>query len=374
MRLPISALNEKPPRPCRTMVKKIIHIDMDAFYASVEQRDNPALKGKPVAVGGSSRRGVVAAASYEARRFGVYSAMPSVTAARKCPDLIFVKPRFDQYKKVSLEIRKIFNEYTDLVEPLSLDEAYLDVTSNKKNIPSATMIAREIKQKIRQQTGLTASAGISVNKFLAKTASDLDKPDGLSVILPNEAEAFVEKLPVHKFHGIGKVTAKKMNGLGIYTGRDLKKWSEADLVKRFGKMGAYYHKIAFGQDDREVNPNRVRKSISSEDTFEEDLTRPEEMMEAITHIARNVHSWMQKNQVYGKTLTIKIKFSDFKIITRSKTSPNPITDFDTMIRMAGELLSTVDTSNVSVRLLGVGLSNLIRPEENPGGQQLTLEL
>ena len=346
---------------------------MDAFYASVEQRDNPELRGKPVAVGGSSKRGVVAAASYEARQFGVHSAMPSVVAARKCPELIFVKPRFDQYKKVSLEIRAIFNDYTDLVEPLSLDEAYLDVTTNKKNIPSATIIAKEIKQRIKQKTGLTASAGISINKFLAKTASDLDKPDGLSVILPDEAEAFVEKLPIHKFHGIGKVTAKKMNRLGIYTGKDLKNWSEANLIKRFGKMGGYYHKIASGQDDRKVNPNRIRKSISSEDTFEEDLTGMEEMMEAIAGIAENVHGWMEKNQVFGKTLTVKIKFSDFRQITRSKTSPNPITDLDTMIKTAGELLATLDTNNIKVRLLGVGLSNLTRPDENPGGQQLTLE-
>lgn len=346
---------------------------MDAFYASVEQRDNPELKGKPVAVGGSSRRGVVAAASYEARRFGVHSAMPSVVAIRKCPDLIFVKPRFDQYKKVSLEIRDIFNEYTDLVEPLSLDEAYLDVTTNKKNIPSATIIAKEIKRKIKEKTSLTASAGISINKFLAKTASDLDKPDGLSVILPHEAEVFVEKLPIHKFHGIGKVTAKKMNTLGIYTGGDLKKWPETDLIKRFGKMGSYYHKIAFGQDDRKVNPNRIRKSISSEDTFEEDLTNIDDMMEAITRIAQNVYNWMGRNQVFGKTLTVKIKFADFKQITRSKTTPNPITDLDTMIDIAGELLTSIDTDNISVRLLGVGISNLDRPDENPGGQQLTLE-
>ena len=346
---------------------------MDAFYASVEQRDRPELKGKPVAVGGSSKRGVVAAASYEARRFGVHSAMPSAVAIRKCPDLIFVKPRFDQYKKVSQEIRAIFNEYTDLVEPLSLDEAYLDVTTNKKDIPSATIIAKEIKLKIKEKTGLTASAGISVNKFLAKTASDLDKPDGLSVILPDEAAAFIEKLPIHKFHGIGKVTAKKMNKLGIYTGGDLKRWSETDLIKRFGKMGGYYHKIAFGQDDRKVNPNRIRKSISSEDTFEEDLTNIGEMMEAITTIAQNVYDWMERNQVYGKTLTVKIKFSDFKQITRSKTSPGLITDLDSMVRIAGELLSAVDTDNVRVRLLGVGVSNLNRPDEKPGGQQLTLE-
>lgn len=355
------------------MITKIIHIDMDAFYASVEQRDNPELSGKPVAVGGSSKRGVVAAASYEARRFGVHSAMPSAIAIRKCPDLIFVKPRFDQYKRVSLEIRAIFNEYTELVEPLSLDEAYLDVTTNKKNIPSATIIAEEIKSKIKGKTGLTASAGISINKFLAKTASDLDKPDGLSVILPHEAQAFVEKLPIHKFHGIGKVTAKKMNRLGIYSGGDLKKWTETDLIKRFGKMGSYYHKIALGQDDRKVNPNRIRKSISSEDTFEEDLTNTDDMMEAIARIAQNVYNWMDRNQVFGKTLTLKVKFSDFKQITRSKTSPTLITDYETMMAIARELLSGVDTDDVRVRLLGVGISNLNRPDDSPRGQQLTLE-
>ncbi len=346
---------------------------MDAFYASVEQRDNPELSGKPVAVGGSSKRGVVAAASYEARRFGVHSAMPSAIAARKCPDLIFVKPRFDQYKKVSLEIRDIFHEYTDLVEPLSLDEAYLDVTRNKKEIPSATIIAREIKSKIKTKTGLTASAGISINKFLAKTASDLDKPDGLSVILPHEAEKFVEKLPIHKFHGIGKVTAKKMNGYGIYHGADLKKWSVLDLVKRFGKMGEYYHKIAFGQDDRQVNPNRIRKSISSEDTFEDDLTHIDEMKEAIREIAKNVYHWMDKNQIFGKTLTVKIKFADFKQITRSRTLPHLITDLTSMTEIANELLATVNTENIGVRLLGVAISNLKHDNKSPDGHQLTLD-
>ena len=354
------------------MVTKIIHVDMDAFYASVEQRDNPGLRGKPVAVGGSSKRGVVAAASYEARQFGVHSAMPSAIAAQKCPDLIFVKPRFDQYKLVSLEIRDIFYEYTDIVEPLSLDEAYLDVTSNKKEIPSATIIAREIKSKIKNKTGLTASAGISINKFLAKTASDLEKPDGLSVILPHQAEKFVEKLPIHKFHGIGKVTAKKMNRFGIYHGADLKKWSVFDLVKRFGKMGEYYHKIAFGQDDRKVNPNRIRKSISSEDTFEQDLTHIEDMKEAIQKIAKNVYQWMDKNQIFGKTLTIKIKFADFKQITRSKTSSYLITDFTSMIEIVNELLSAVDTENIRVRLLGVAVSNLNHNNTNDS-HQLTLD-
>ncbi|MDN5202318.1 DNA polymerase IV [Fulvivirgaceae bacterium BMA10] len=352
---------------------KIIHIDMDAFYASVEQRDNPSLRGKPVAVGGSSQRGVVAAASYEARKYGVHSAMPSVTAFRKCPDIIFVRPRFEIYKEVSQQIREIFHEYTDLVEPLSLDEAYLDVTVNKKNIPSATLIAKEIKKRIKETTSLTASAGISINKFLAKTASDLDKPDGLSVILPKDAEAFVEKLPINKFHGIGKVTAKKMNGLGIYHGADLKRWSENDLVTRFGKAGTYYYKIARAQDDRKVNPNRIRKSVSSEDTFEKDLTTYEEMLPEAQKLAEKVFSWTSKNKKFGKTLTLKIKFSDFKIITRSKTTIQPIDTLETMMRLLIELLNTLDYNDISVRLIGVGISNFDQEPEDHIGKQMTIE-
>ncbi|MCK5700612.1 MAG: DNA polymerase IV, partial [Cyclobacteriaceae bacterium] len=252
-------------------MRKIIHIDMDAFFASIEQRDNPDLLGKPVAVGGAGKRGVVAAASYEARKFGVFSAMPASIALRKCPELIFTKPRFDVYKEVSNQIRQIFLEYTDLVEPLSLDEAYLDVTENKKGLGSATIIAREIKSKINSTTHLIASAGVSINKFLAKVASDQDKPDGLYVIKPNQAESFVDGLAIEKFFGIGKVTAKKMHELGINTGADLKQISIEELVRRFGKVGRYYFDIARAIDKRLVNPNRIRKSLGAERTFEDDL-------------------------------------------------------------------------------------------------------
>lgn len=355
------------------VITKIIHVDMDAFYASVEQRDNPELKGLPVAVGGSSKRGVVAAASYEARKYGVFSAMSSVIAFQKCPNLIFVKPRFDHYKRISAEIREIFHEYTDVVEPLSLDEAYLDVTNNKKNMPSATMIAQEIKDKIKAKTNLTASAGISVNKFLAKTASALDKPDGLSVILPQEAEEFVAQLPINKFHGIGKVTAKKMNEIGIFTGADLKRWSEKDLINRFGKAGSYYFNIAYGRDDRKVNPNRIRKSISSEDTFENDLTDLREMHQELEKLCKNVFNWMDKNQKFGKTITVKIKFSDFKVITRSKTHAIEITALSTMVKMSTELLNGVQLDNLAIRLLGVGISNFAFPADKPSGAQLTID-
>ena len=301
-----------------SLIRKIIHVDMDAFYASVEQRDNPELRNKPVAVGGSSDRGVVAAASYEARTFGVQSAMPSVIAFRRCPDIIFVRPRFDVYAQVSRQIRAIFYEYTDLVEPLSLDEAYLDVTSNKKGMPSATLIAREIKKRIKDETGLTASAGISINKFLAKVASDQDKPDGLYLIQPESAQAFVDNLAINKFHGIGKVTAKKMHDLGIERGKDLKKWELSRLVQVFGKAGKNYYNICRGNDQREVEPNRPRKSVGAEDTFETDLTSLEEMKSELERIGEIVFNRVKKAEAFGRTLTLKLKYSDFKQITRSK--------------------------------------------------------
>ncbi|TRX59469.1 DNA polymerase IV [Fulvivirga sp. M361] len=356
-------------------MRKIIHIDMDAFYASVEQRDNPDLKGKPLAVGGSSDRGVVAAASYEARRFGVRSAMPSKIAARKCPDLIFVRPRFDAYKEVSHQIRDIFYNYTDLVEPLSLDEAYLDVTTNKKSLPSATLIAHEIKTRIRQQTHLTASAGISINKFLAKTASDVNKPDGLFVIPPDEAIAYVEKLPIERFFGIGKVTAEKMHKMGIYNGLDLKQLSEPDLVSRFGKAGRYYFRIARAQDEREVNPNRIRKSLGAENTFEQDLTQLEQIREQLLHITEILTGRMEHSNTKGKTLTLKVKFSDFQIITRSKTLTTWIEDEKQIIALFEELLQTLDMNNIKIRLLGLSVSNLNHEmkEEEPPGLQLTLD-
>lgn len=346
---------------------------MDAFYASVEQRDNPSLKGKPVAVGGSSDRGVVAAASYEARKYGVRSAMPSSIAVRNCPHLIFVKPRFDAYKAVSNQIREIFLDYTDLVEPLSLDEAYLDVTHNKKNMPSATLIAKEIKKRIKEQTGLTASAGISINKFLAKTASDVNKPDGLFLIPPDKAEAFVETLPIEKFFGIGKVTAQKMHKMGIKNGLDLKQYSEADLVTRFGKPGRYYYKIARAIDDRDVNPNRIRKSLGAENTFEKDLTRISEIRQELEALKATLIHRMERSNTKGKTLTLKVKFSDFQQITRSKTISKWIENEKQITSLYEELLTTFDTSNVEIRLLGLSLSNLNHEMEEPVSYQLTLE-
>jgi len=352
--------------------RKIIHIDMDAFYASVEQRDNPKLKDKPVAVGGSSDRGVVAAASYEARAYGVYSAMPSKTAARKCPNLIFVKPRFDIYRQVSQQIRSIFHEYTDLVEPLSLDEAYLDVTHNKKNLPSATLIAREIKQAIKTRTKLTASAGISINKFLAKVASDYQKPDGLTLIPPEKAEKFIEELPIEKFFGVGKVTAGKMRKLGITKGLDLKIWKEEALTAKFGKLGHYFFHIARAQDDRPVEPHRLRKSISAENTFEQDLEDLHSMDRELKIIANKVMKWTERSQVYGRTLTLKMRFSDFQSITRSKTVPYPINSLEIIEELYRELLHKIDLNQKSVRLLGIGISNL--DNQDTMDPQLTLDL
>jgi DNA polymerase IV len=351
-------------------VRKIIHIDMDSFYASVEQRDFPSLRGKPVAVGGSRQRGVVAAASYEARVFGVRSAMSSRMAYQKCPDIIFVKPRFDVYKEVSRQIRRIFFEYTDLVEPLSLDEAYLDVTTNKKNMASAQAIAREIKRQIAEETGLTASAGISINKFIAKIASDYQKPNGLTVIPPRQAEAFVAQLPVDKFYGVGKVTAQKMHQLGIHTGKDLREWQEADLVKQFGKTGHFYYQIARGVDERLVEPNRIRKSIGSETTFDQDLAEEAAIGEALWVIARDVCRRMDAHATYGRTLTLKVKYADFQQITRSRTVSYLITTPDSMYAITERLREEVDWSR-PVRLLGLAVSSL-DPATPTAGTQLTL--
>lgn len=354
------------------MVRKIIHIDMDAFYASVEQRDNPDLQGKPVAVGSPGDRGVLTTASYEARKFGVKSAMPSKVAARICPDLIFVRPRFEAYKEVSSIIRNIFHEYTDLVEPLSLDEAFLDVTMNKKNIPSATIIAREIKVKIKQQTQLTASAGISVNKFLAKIASDVNKPDGLFLIPPEKAVEYVEKLPIEKFFGIGKVTAKKMHDMGIKTGLDLKKISEADLRRKFGKAGFYYFQIARAEDYREVNPNRIRKSVGAENTFIKDLLDMQDVKFELENILDILLERLKKSNTKGKTLTIKVKYSDFQQITRSKTSSDWIKDKSQLKSTYEGLLNQVEIRD-GIRLLGITLSHLDHEEDenkddSPGSQ------
>src|SRR5215212_3563926 len=301
-----TAADDTAAAPARQ--RKIIHIDMDAFYASVEQRDNPELRGKPVAVGGSRERGVVAAASYEARRFGIHSAMASVTAKRKCPELVFVPPRFEVYKAVSLQIRAIFAEYTHLIEPLSLDEAYLDVTENLKGIAYATTIAQEIRAKIRADTGLTASAGVSYNKFLAKLASDQRKPDGMFVITPEMGPVFVGSLPVAKFHGIGPATAARMSRLGIYTGADLKIQPLARRQEQFGKAGSYYFSISRGMDDRPVRPNRIRKSVGAENTFERDLLKFDEMSAELQPLIDKVWGYCEQSGVRGRTVTLKVKF------------------------------------------------------------------
>ena len=346
-------------------IRKIIHIDMDAFYASVEQRDNPKLKGKPVAVGGDSPRGVVAAASYEARKFGIHSAMASVTARKKCPELIFIAPRFDIYKSVSKQIHEILIEYTSLVEPLSLDEAFLDVTNDKKHICSATLIAKEIKKRILEKTGLTASAGISNNKFLAKIASDYDKPDGLFVIKPEEAEAFIEKLPVDKFFGVGKVTSRKMHKMGIVTGLDLKKYSRNDLIVYFGKVGSYYYDIVRGIDLREVDPERDRKSVGAERTFETDLVTLNEIYTELYKIGQILEERLRKINFKGRTLTLKVKFEDFEQITRSKSFNQALT-MELINQTAIELASQIDYANKGTRLLGLSVSN--SSEDKPDHQ------
>ena len=346
---------------------------MDAFFASVEQRDNPELRGKPVAVGGSAERGVVAAASYEARKFGVKSALPSKTAKRLCPSLIFVKPRFDAYKQVSMQIREIFAEYTDLIEPLSLDEAYLDVTENKKGIETATQIATEIRQKIFEKTQLTASAGISFNKFLAKTASDINKPNGQCVIKPSQAEAFVETLPIHRFYGIGRVTAEKMKAMGINSGKELKEQSQEFLVKNFGKVGKYYFEIARGQDHREVVAERETKSVSVENTFKTDLELVSEIYGHLYQLTDSLLVRTQKHHLVGKTLTIKIKYADFESITRSKTLENGYFQKEGINKTIDYLIENLLPFPKGIRLLGLGVSNFLE-EETGNGKQLKLEL
>jgi DNA polymerase-4 len=337
--------------------RKIIHVDMDAFYASVEQMDNPELKGKPLAVGGSEVRGVVSAASYEARKFGVRSAMSGVQAKRNCPDLIFVRPRFDRYKEISQKIRKIFHDYTDLVEPLSLDEAYLDVTQNKKGNPSATLIAQEIRKRIFEEVGLTASAGISVNKFVAKIASDYNKPNGQKTVNPDEVEIFLEGLDIKKFYGIGKVTTEKMYQHGIFTGKDLKSKSEEYLEQHFGKSGRFYYNIVRGIHNSEVKPNRVSKSVAAEHTFNENLTSEIFMEDKLERIASELEKRLRKYSISGKTITLKIKYSDFTQQTRSKTLPYFISDKGLLFETAKELLYQ-ERLKESVRLLGISLNNL----------------
>lgn len=337
--------------------RKIIHVDMDAFYASVEQMDNPELRGKPIAVGGGGNRGVVAAASYEARKFGVRSAISGYQAKKNCPDLIFVRPRFERYREISEKIRQIFYDYTDLVEPLSLDEAYLDVTINKKGNPSATLIAQEIRKRILEEVGLTASAGISINKFIAKVASDFNKPNGQKTVNPDEVLAFLEELPIRKFYGVGKVTTEKMYQLGIFTGKDLKEKPVDFLVKHFGKSGAFYYAVVRGIHNSAVKPERIAKSVGAEHTFNENLTSEIFMMERLESIAATLEKRLKKYNISGKTVTLKIKYSDFSLQTRSKTMPYFISDKSLILDVAKELLYQEKMKD-SVRLLGISLGNL----------------
>lgn len=356
-------------------IRKIIHIDMDAFYASVEQLDHPELRGKPIAVGGDSMRGVVAAASYEARKFGVKSAMSSITAKRNCPELIFVKVRFDRYREISEGIRAIFHEYTDLVEPLSLDEAYLDVTENKKGIPSATLIAREIRKEIKEKTGLNASAGISINKFIAKISSDINKPNGQKTVAPEEVPKFMEALDIRKFYGIGKVTTEKMYQLGIFTGKDLKQKSAKFLTDHFGKNGGFYYQVVRGVHLSEVQPDRIRKSLSAEHTFNKNISSEIFMLQRLENIAKEMERRLKKNNLTGKTITLKIKYGDFTLQTRSKTLSYYISNKELILETAKELLYQEKMRN-SVRLLGISLSNLHtdKPSENKTKKKIEVQL
>ena len=343
--------------------RKIIHVDMDAFFASVEQRDTPALKGMPVIVGGKpTSRGVVAACSYEARKFGVHSAMPSSQAARLCPDAVFVPPRFEAYREVSQQLHAIFSDFTDLIEPLSLDEAYLDVSACALHQGSATLIAREITGRIQQDLGLSASAGVSYNKFLAKIASDVDKPAGLYVIPPEKAEAFILALPVRKFFGVGKVTELKMQGLGIHTGLDLRRWAEEDLIRRFGKAGRYYYRIARGIDERPVRPHRVRKSIGKEVTFGADLTDMDVIREHLDTLAIKVMTILQQKELVANTVTLKVKYHDFTLITRSISFMQALSADDDILEALPSLIEKTELGERPCRLLGVSVSSLGSPE------------
>lgn len=352
-------------------IRKIIHVDMDAFYASVEQMDNPELRGKPVAVGGNKERGVVAAASYEARKFGVRSAMSSKLAAIKCPDLIFVKSRFERYKEISAQIREIFQDYTDLVEPLSLDEAFLDVTVNKLGHPSATLLAQEIRYRIFHEVGLTASAGISINKFTAKIASDINKPNGQKTIPPEDVLSFLEELRIEKFFGVGKVTAEKMKKHGIFYGRDLKSFSLEYLTEHFGKSGGHFYNIVRGIQHSEVQPDRVRKSIAAERTFNHDIREQEYILEKLSGIADELIKRTTKSQITGRTVTLKIKYSDFKIQTRSRTLDGFVQGKKDLLSVVKELLKQ-DELTSSVRLLGISLSNLNNQDSGSVEEQLEL--
>jgi len=353
-------------------MRKIIHVDMDAFFAAVEQRNRPELRGKPVAVGSDSERGVVSTASYEARKFGVRSAMSSVVARRLCPNLIFVHTNFDEYKEASNQIHAIFAEYSDLVEPFSIDEAFIDVTTNLKGMKSATLIAKEIKQRIFATTQLTASAGVSYNMFLAKLASGMNKPDGLTVILPAQAESILEKLSIEEFYGVGKSTAERMHIFGIHNGLDLKKQSLATLKRLFGKAGDFYYNICRGIDEREVTPYHKRKSVGTERTFEKDLTTRFERIAELYHIAKELEERLKESEFQGKTLTLKIKFHDFEQISRSKTFDNYITDFHSILNHAKTLLAGIKTDRTSIRLMGLTISNA-NSNIKPLHRQLTID-
>ncbi|MBI9035132.1 MAG: DNA polymerase IV [Bacteroidales bacterium] len=359
-------MNSTPPQ------RKIIHVDMDAFYASVEQMDHPELKGKPVAVGGGGERGVVAAASYEARKFGVHSAMSGALARKQCPNLIFVKPRFERYKEISMQIRAIFYEYSDLVEPLSLDEAFIDVTENKKNISSASRIAREIREQIFKEVGLRASAGISINKFTAKIASDINKPNGQKTINPDEVIPFLEQLKIEKFFGVGKVTAEKMKQLGVFKGLDLKQKSMEFLVRNFGKSGYHFYNIVRGIQHSEVRPNRIRKSIAAENTFHADISEMDEMLLKLSEIALELERRINRSQVKGKTITLKLKYSDFTQQTRSKTIEHFISEKEEFFPIIESLLQQEEIPK-AVRLLGISISKLDTEIHDDGiGIQLRL--
>ena len=356
-------------------LRKIIHIDMDAFYASVEQRDDPALRGKPIAVGGGGPRGVVATASYEARAFGVKSAMPGARARRLCPDLLFVKPRFDVYRAVSTQVRDIFARFTDIIQPLSLDEAYLDVTVNKPGIASATYIAEEIRRMIREETGLTASAGVSYNKLIAKLASDQNKPDGICVVRPEGGAAFIAAMPVRRIHGVGPVTARRMQALGIETGADLRARDLPFLQRHFGSAADFYYRAARGLDDRPVHERQERKSISVEDTFFDDLIRHDELMAEIDRIAVSLWQRIEKSGAYGRTVVLKIKFADFRIITRSRSFPAAVRSVETLAETGRALLQAQLPLRIGARLLGLGIHNLDHAEEATGqSEQLALPI
>ena len=354
--------------------RKIIHIDMDAFYASVEQRDDPALRGKPIAVGGGGPRGVVATASYEARTFGVKSAMPGARARRLCPDLLFVKPRFEVYRAVSAQVREIFIRFTDIIQPLSLDEAYLDVTVNKPGLASATVIAQEIRRMIREETGLTASAGVSYNKLIAKLASDQNKPDGICVVRPGEGAGFMAEMPVRRIHGVGPVTARRMQALGIETGADLRARDLPFLQQHFGSAASFYYRAARGEDDRPVHERQERKSVSVEDTFFDDLITQDALVVEIDRISQSLWGRIEKSGAYGRTIVLKIKFADFRIITRSKSMSAPVRSPDLLAETARALLLAQLPLPMGARLLGLGVHNLDAEEPVEGGQQLSFVL